>query len=942
MKKILIIIILLNFLLNNSLVYAVSDKFYAPEKYAWQWPIWIVSGNQSRWNPNNTRDTMWMKWNFSNEIWVKTKIFTSSQSPSFYRWWEDINWDWKDDLIYWYWWKLYLWDVSSWINIWETKVLDIKELLWVENVLWNWVKSIIVLLWEDRYLWIIDWQTWVLTWTSNSASWPVKYTKSSWPALDWKTFDINNDWIKEYHFKQRYNKYHSYRIFASWSTVIWDTLWSSQWYWDYNEWSDWYQVTNWAMWNINNKLVVWTKWSNTFSFYSNDVNSTLSWSDKFKMPWFWKINVWWNTWNWWSNSYWYFYDLNWDWNDEYIWKIDAEVNNNKLSKVLVWWLNSLTWTMVWYTSISYPATYDASWSLINNWNYTVPIPLKNNSDSSESYVLTNWLDPVDKTQKRLMLKYNWLTSSWRLKTSSENSSFNYDIVYNAFDSSYTPAWIFNNWQKDYVVLRKWSDYYFYNFNWTWTFLTWSTLKITWGFYNIYDFLDKKREMNRNSWIFYSWYDWDWNWLNEFVVTDSNYFKFYEFNDYWVKLVKQLWAYTNVPWVIKRWLSSNKKDVYAITYNSTTNTINYYKSDVESNIYTFQKLTNDSFYSWWSVKNLSISKLWQWDNMYNRLMIEWVWMFDSRYATPAVSPTKLSNDYFAASYDVDNDWNNEVNIWNSAYTYNWSWSYTKKYQYFWRVWDINWDWVMDASYAYCWSTPVYDNNVFFRIVDWKTWWLIVPDIDWWNWNWWCQSDGFYSWVWFDANNDWVDEIAVWTAARGTRVMSYNSWSNSMTQWNIIWTNSTYNLQLYDVDNDWKKEILRWNDNSAIIKYSWTWWTTLSSTINVVPWVKSTWATYLWLPSIYKDWLTTYFAYMWADWEVSLMSLSWWVVNKNFTNYYVNWSVYNNFDSVLWSNSMPVVAADVFVWDFLWNNTTTVLVWWWDWWVYILWIDWSILK
>jgi hypothetical protein len=40
-----------------------------------------------------------------------------------------------------------------------------------------------------------------------------------------------------------------------------------------------------------------------------------------------------NTGNGWSSSLGYFYDLNGDGNDEYIYRIDEELNNNKLSRI---------------------------------------------------------------------------------------------------------------------------------------------------------------------------------------------------------------------------------------------------------------------------------------------------------------------------------------------------------------------------------------------------------------------------------------------------------------------------------------------------------------------------------------------------------------------------------------------------------------------------------
>jgi hypothetical protein len=43
----------------------------------------------------------------------------------------------------------------------------------------------------------------------------VKTVKPGWPGLDYKVFDIDGDGIREYHFKQWYSKYNSFRFFAS-------------------------------------------------------------------------------------------------------------------------------------------------------------------------------------------------------------------------------------------------------------------------------------------------------------------------------------------------------------------------------------------------------------------------------------------------------------------------------------------------------------------------------------------------------------------------------------------------------------------------------------------------------------------------------------------------------------------------------------------------------
>lgn len=912
--------------------------------YIWQWTFWDVN-NLGQWisNVNHDRSSMWISWALNKSIWVKWKVFTKTKAPSIYLWWRDVNWDGSDDLIYWYWWKIYLWDTVSWGNIWETKVLDIRAVLWVESILSDWSKSIIVALWNDWYLWVINWLNWNLDWISSSLNWPVKVVKPGWPWIDYKVFDINWDSINEYHFKQRYTKYNSFKFFEYWWKVIWETLRSSQGYWDYNEWSDWYQPQQWSMWNISWLSVVWSKWSHNFAFYSSNVNSWLEWIDKYKMPAFGKVFVWWNTWNWRNSWIGYFYDVNWDWNDEYISRINEELNNNKLSRVSVSWLSS-TWVMVQYMSLSNPKDIDESWNIISYWNFSTPIALKNYWNLSDSYLLTYWRDPVDMSNKWLMLKYNWLWASWYKKNSLENESFNNSIVYDAFDSSYTVSWIYNNWFKDYVVLNKWWEFYFYTFNWTWTFLTTSTVKVPWSFYwnNFFDlWLDDRREKNKNAWVFLASSDTDWNGNKEFVVANSNYFKFYDITDTGSVLSKQFWPYNVVPSVIKRGLTLDKKDVYAISYNSTNNAINYYRTFSSSGSFTFTKTTNDNFYAWWEVKDMVISRLWLNDERYNKFMISWIWMFDARNATPWIPPIKLVNDFFYSA-DMDGDWDNEVFMSWLAYKFNSPWSYSLKYNGMWWAWDINWDWVLDNAWWYCGSKPWIPNNLFFTIRNWKDGSQIVPDLDRGNWNGNCAWWNVYSVVSEDFDWDWVDELASWVAARATRLISI-SWS-ILSEWNqLAWLWEKYTLTAFDFDWDWKKEIIRWMNNASIFKWNTSNKTQLTSLINIPWWVISTaWISW-WIPSFYRLNGRTYIAFRWLDWQVSLKSWSSGTLTTHFNNYYLNTKIYSNSQSILDDKLIPLATADVLLWNFIWDtDSVQVLVWWGDGYIYIIWIDWKILK
>ncbi len=915
--------------------------------YVWQWPLWDVY-NYWQWiqTANHDRSNLWLKWWLNKTIWVKWKLFTKPKNASNYFWWEDINWDSRENMFYTFWWKLVLWDVNNWKVVWQTKVLDIKKVLWVEDIMWDWSKSIIVALWEDRWIWVINWKTWKLDWISNKVSWTEKKVKIGWPSINYKTFDINWDWIKEYHFKQRYKKYHSMKFFKSWSKVVWETLWSSEWFGNYNEnISDWYQPYVWSMGKISGKLVVAAKWANAFSFYSNDVDSSKSAPDKFKMPAFAKLLTWWDSYHWRSRSLWYFYDINWDWNDEYIARIDKELNNNKKSRIIVSWLD-VSSNMKQFMSLT---TVNSS-----SPNYTKPIALKNYSNLSDSYILTYWEDPISNTNKWLLLKYNWINSSSYKKDSNENESFNYKIEYDKFDSSYSPVWIFNNGTKDYIVLRKGSYYYFYTFNWINTFkapLAESPLKVSWSFFGntLFDnWYDVNREKNKDSWVFLSSYDTNWNWIKEFVVAEWWAFKLYEITDSWVNLIKTFNWYWSVPSRQKYWLTSDKKDMYIISYNSSKNTINYYRTDFDNWVDHFIKITNDIFYSGWETSDMVISKLWQWSNKFNRLMIKWLWMFDARNANPTTSPVKISNEFFY-SYDMDRDWENEIFKDWKAYTYNWPWSYTLKYNWQWWQWDIDGDWILDNSWSRCWHSATYPVNLFYTIRSWKDNSEIIPELDWGNWNWYCAWWTRYSAVSEDFDWDWKDDFAIWTMARSTRILSLSgsiaSWF-TIKEWNQVPRNTSRNLISFDFDWDWIKEIVRSQDDDfRVYKIDNTDKTKLNLLFQISRKVKNTRWQDLWLASLYRDEKTwkVYIAIRWIDWEVALYTWSsneW--VKYLWKNYYIYAKKYSSDTSVLNDWLIPIATADVLLWDFMHEWEPQVLIWSWDWYVYLVWADWDIRR
>lgn len=920
----LIIFSLIFNILQVQNVSAVWMPFYSESKYSWQWNIWAWDWSSKRfyWNVNNSRSTQWMKWNFNNEIWMKWRMFTKWVSPQIYMAGYDINWDTKEDVLWGYGWKLYLWDVASGVNIWETAVYNIQWLISIENILLDWTKSLIVRIWTwPFYVWIIDWRTWNLTWNSNKLDWPIKrYDAYEWaPTI--RTADTDNNWINELYLKAHSWYFSSIKLFMSWSIAVWETLWDTS-YWSYSRW--WYQTVNFAMWTWSWwKNVVWTTEDLTYTFYSSDIPENQT--EKYKMPLIWDINDWQHPR---TNALIRFYDFNWDSIDEaYTW-VPPYNSFDRRATLAVQKYNSLSWAYLTNWSYSLPET--LSWV-----SMSTPIPLRNYTNVNDSYLITKTRDESDlwnTNTKRIWFNSSWLvnTNTWKIL---KNENFNHKIWF-IYDWSQWDIWgLFNNWTKDYVVLRSWNTYKFYTFNWTWTFNTWSTLTLDWSYYNLTSWKDKN--CNTNLAQNFCSIDTDWNWLREFVVTDNNYFKVYEISDAWVSLINSYWPYNTIPWRIQYGYTENMKDMYILTYDTTLNTINYYRTDSENWVFTFVKKTNDTFNSWWQPSQMLISKLWD----YNKLMLSWDWnMYDAREANPTNIPIKLWAGYYH-TMDVDWDWNNEILSWNAVHTWNWVWNTTLKYPSTWntwRVWDFNKDWVLDSARAYCTTDPNDDNitPIMWKAVSWKDWTELAPAINRSNWKWYCSA--WYSSLWQDINGDNTDDVIIWTSARNTQAWSLSWWTMTLIrQAPTTIASSNFNY-LYDLDGDWVNDIMRWTFWVYAFKAN----PTFDTIISPKNWQFYTnyWESFM---SFWKDssnkW---YIVSTWLDWWVDLMNSTWSIL---FHKYFVDWKSYNSMEEVIekfwWT---PVVNADVFLWDFIGDNTLQVFLAWWDWFVYILNLNWEIIK
>jgi hypothetical protein len=288
---------------------------------------------------------------------------------------------------------------------------------------------------------------------SNNLSWPKK--TFAWPNNLVLKFDINKDGINEYHMKSWYAKYHSiqFSLWENWK-VKWNTLFDTNY--NYDWWWDWYQSTYFNIWSIGWKHVVqawWSLWWSSMQIYSFE---SLSESQPFVMKNKYKIP---NMWVTWYDTTWQFYDIDNDWNDEVI-NYFNRINNE-------YWLVKNTIRC---------SGLDNDWNFVTYWSYvsddynktfSTPFFLKNLDNLSDSYVIFQWHDRNDWIYKHLWMKSKWNTSSWYINNYSNinNYEFNWELWFTYNWVYWNIVWLFNNWEKDYVVLRQWSNYKFYNFTW---------------------------------------------------------------------------------------------------------------------------------------------------------------------------------------------------------------------------------------------------------------------------------------------------------------------------------------------------------------------------------------------------------------------------------------------------------------------------------------------
>lgn len=893
-KKLFCWIFTLVFWLQSIGVFALSNTFYTPEKYAWQWPI---SSHRSYMNasfrdPDGTRSTGWMKWDFSNEIWVKRKKFTRWAAPSLLLWWYDINWDWKENMIYGYGGKLFLWDITSWTNIWETGVLDINTILWVEDIIGDWSKSIIVRMSNaPYYIAIIDWRTGELTWTSDQLDWPQK----NWyrgPTI--RKFDFDWDWIKEYYWTAWTGRFFGIKF----SLIGWDVIWKT--FIDtLNSWNnDNYINSPYAIWKFNWSYQLTRPHNDNYAYYSfSDLQA-----DGYTPNGAWRIQLW-NLARW--NGQPNFYDIDWDWNDEIIWQTHIQSNNGRKYTLSVNWLTS-TWsiTAFWsYSEADYTQNFqqvfplrDYSW----DWNHIIM------AKANDTFYDNDWVN------KYFAFAYKWDSSTWYKTSYWQNESFNEKILYAYDRSKWDIVWLYSNWSTDYVVLSKDSKYYFYKYVWANTFDTLSTIVVSGSFYNLFS----EDDPNANLWLlpnFHS-YDTDGNWINEFVVNEGSHLKFYEITDSWATIVKEFWN-SAIGGARLMKMTSDFKNIYVIAYDAGKNTINYYRTDTENWDYNYTKLTSDTFYSGWVATQLRISKLWT----YNKLMLsyDW-WIYDAREATPSTPPLRLWNGN-RDTIDVDWDWINDVITWWKTYTFNSDMSLTEKYPSYWMDWDGNWDGVLDRV-SRTWPTT----DKYYIWIDWKTGWELFPPASVWNHNW---CDAQMPWVWNPVDDNDYDTFVVGQWCRNSLFIDWKTWAVKYLNNGNSFTAS----QVYDVNNDGKKD-------SILAGAAWLSANNFDSGATQIFHNPTNISKISGMNSPASFWYNqsdnkVYISRIWLKWELEVFNWADW--SSVFYWTYHNWKKYDNPEAVLAETWLITSRlTDALIWDFIWNDKLQVLVWWADWYVYII--------
>lgn len=867
--------------------------------------------------------------------------------------WYDINWDGKQNLLYWYWWKLFLHDLESGLNLWETKVLWIYKIISVESLLWdNMEKQILVAFgWESYYMWVLDWKTWELINSSQSFFYEMNNTSLTNNSATNEVIRRESNWDVHIIFQNIYAKDFSLTLTLSWWTTPmlkpfytdhwlhnWETWWptndSYQTIWKIN--NDYYTVSN----NDSRIKILNISWANESTKYIPTQEINISRYEN--TPWVYSSA--WAT---------FLYDFNNDWNDEFIsWSPNKRYNSSRWFHdwfVIVWWKK--TESEVWFYW-GYTTKNDTPEGYVN-WIRTVRVA-KNYSNLNESHL---FVQNNDDWGKRYAFGIKW--SSWSVFPTSfptwSNQNIKLDYIYDR--SMWDISWMFNNGSKDLVMTNKDWKYNFYSYSWSWTFSTWSTAIIDWSYYGIACNKDTKSYFTM-PW-YHCWIDSDWNWYTEFITYKDWYFIFNEIREvYWelkvfeIKKIKYSW---NETWTImKRWLTSDYSNIWTVSYSSTDNKLNvfYWDSEeaLEGGFYNMKKVNSWNIYWWWNTYNPKIFNI----KNKNYVLINSK-LYDFSEASPIIEPNIVSTSFNQWWYVLDKDpsfdnWNEFIYN-NNTYKINDDFSLSN-IQSNWCIWDdFNDDWVMDciqkrrdpsSSLHYPWQ---------YRIISWKDNSELLP----WTTIWWCSQYGNVDIKILDYNNDGKKDIVLWSTwcfwwgvyswVDLSKLADF-SWERNLAILDIepgkksiiwrVWNFRNYYIKRDDFDLNWNhtNEFTTWYIPDPVFLWDWDVSTislnkddenNLNMLFKVYNW------RVLWINT--DDW-SIKFDNLYYWWK-SYSTLSWTTLNIDT----INKAYYNVFND-WW---VPIHIVNALVWDFTWDWKNNWLLWSRDWLVYIIDIDnWDVIK
>lgn len=955
-KQILILWASFFLLLNFNSIYANLWNFYKDSDFAWQW-----FNNDLRWlySPT-TNDGFWarsshnMNGNFTNEIWVKGKNFYKWLQPdgAVMIWWYDINWDGKEDFLYWFDWKLYLYDLTSWTTLWETKPLNISKVVSIESMLWiNQEKQIFITLSANPYIfWIINGKTWELLVSSGinrNDSNLYGITANQLPTVIYRP-----NWIIYVLYDRSWGWYsYGNKVYEENGIIKLKPLYHTVWVW-FSSWGWWQTWGKSQIADINGKEYNALNMRNQYRLLDLSTANTGSKYTPSSL-----LSNYWNGTNYGGTAS-FSYDFNSDGNDEFIYYTsNANRGNNTFMPwmVVVWWTN-------WPNSVTNYFWLSTPWTImdwVERWVRAVRVG-KNYSDLSASHIfIKNW----DNLWKWEAYKFSGSWSAWYLwDWAPLNNNFNLKLDYVYDGVNWEIAWIFNNGMYDLQVLSKNGKFYFYKYTGSGTFDTISPVSIDALYSSVACSQDKTKISSQKIPWYYCWVDTNWNGLKEFIIDKNWKYEFYEIdeiaNNLTLKLIKTV--NYNPLWengtFLRKWFSFDSQNLWTVYYSWSLNTLNTYNTEILTSsgwIDTFwMKKTNiTNIYVWWqTTNNIKIFKILN----KNYVLVDSD-LYDFSLVTPTNPPLLVKKWFWNCTIlDVDPSLNdgNECLMWWKTYSIDATFWLNLKYNWAGAHVDWNWDGIRDTVL----NERYWERLTRYRIYSWYDGSEIVPWVNSWS----CWRDSWlYLWI-----NWWNWKFTDFDGDGKIDILNPNQRciSNNIRSWNNLSSLGTsyqqYNNYLFDIDWDEKEEIIgntvfanNTSSNLRATKINWNgtstgMWNLPFSEIGRYEWWERE------LISINKDSTKVNIAFLGfngrlisinpLDWKPYFdnyyyynkwySNMSWWILDQSIGA----WSLYDD----LW---VPVNFADALVLDMNGDGKNEILAWSTDWFVYMIDpLTWNILK